>query len=348
MLKKDGNRIFDYCGACTLYLGAIVVTLITQALASVVAALLSNSHPTISTDGDFVTAFMIVIQATNALFIVLFCRTNKYRFDCAFVYKTEAKKLDYRDFIIPIAAALVLLVGMYLPTIWYGYFTVYALHIPPTAGNINLTTPSSVVMIVIASVFMAPLFEESIYRGVLFNGLKSSGSAVKAILLSALAFMLMHMSPLQVVFQFALGVLSAAIMNRTHRLLPCVLLHAVANAAALAIQFEPLVGIIDGCIAWLVANPVAAAFITLALFAAGGGALFALVRFGYGKNAATQSVQTEGEDGDREDKASLTPQTAAESARTEVRRGNGAVRFFIAIAISGVLFVLNLITLAVG
>ncbi|MDE7406273.1 MAG: CPBP family intramembrane metalloprotease [Clostridiales bacterium] len=338
MLKTSGNNIkkFDYCGACSFYLGAIVVTLICQALAGVASTLLSQSFSDIATNGDFLTAFMIFIQAANALFILLFCKRNKYRFDCALACKAD-KKVDYKDFIIPVVAAIVLLCAMYLPTLWYGYFTTYALHISPTAGNIDLSTPSSVVMIVIASVFMAPVFEETIYRGVLFNGLRKNGTAVKAVALSALAFMLMHMSPIQVVFQFSLGALSAVIMNKTRRLLPCVLLHATANAAALAIQFEPLVGVVGGCEAWLVANPVAAAFITLALLVAGGAALFALVRFGYGKQNAEVSEEIEDE--------KVTPQAIA---LADARKKDGTMRYFIAIGISGVLFIINLITMIAG
>lgn len=338
MLKTSGNKLkkFDYCGACSFYLGAIIVTLICQALAGVVSTLLSKSVPDISTNGDFLTAFMIVIQAANALFILLFCKRNKYRFDCALACKAD-KNVDYRDFILPVIAAIVLLFAMYLPTLWYGYFTTYALRIPPSSGNIDLTTTSSVVMIVSASVFMAPVFEETIYRGVLFNGLRKNGTAVKAVALSALAFMLMHMSPIQVVFQFALGALSAAIMNKTHRLLPCVLLHATANAAALAIQFEPLASVVDGGVAWMVANPTAAAFITLTLFVGGGAALFALVRFGYGNKNAEVSEDVDDE--------KVTPQAVA---LADARKKDGTIRYFIAIGISGVLFVINLITMIAG
>ncbi|MDE6201725.1 MAG: CPBP family intramembrane metalloprotease [Clostridiales bacterium] len=339
MLKTGGIKKFDYCGGCTFYLGAIIITLICQALAGVVSTLLAQSYPDIATNGDFLTAFMIVIQAANALFILLFCKINKYRFDCALACKAD-KKVDYRDFIIPEVGAIVLLFAMYLPTLWYGYFTTYALRIPSTTGNIDLSTPSSVVMIVIASVFMAPVFEETIYRGVLFNGLRKNGGAVKSVILCALAFMLMHMSPIQVVFQFALGALSAAVMNKTRRLLPCVLLHATANAAALAIQFPPLSGVIDGGMAWLVANPVAAAFITLGLLVAGGAALFALVRFGYGK----QNAEVELGAGDTDDEK-VTPQSVALS---EARNKDGTMRFFIAMGISGVLFIINLITMIAG
>lgn len=336
-MLKQGVKKFDYCSSCTFYLGAIVVTLVCQALVSFVAVALSSPYPDIATDGDFLTAFMIFIQAANAAFILLFCKVNNRRFDCNLAKRQD--KLDYRDFILPIAAAIILLLSMYLPTLWYGYFTQYVLHISPTAGSIDLSTASSVVMIVIASVFMAPVFEESIYRGVLFNGLKKNGTTVKAALLSSLAFMLMHMSPIQVVFQFSLGVLSAFIMHKTDRLLPCVLLHATANAAALAIQFDPLVGGVNGAVSWLVESPVAALFITLALLVVGGALLFVIVRFGFRRSA--QDAVSAGE----AETEKLTPEKlAVDNARDK----DGRMRFFIAIAISGVMFVINLITMVIG
>ena len=333
---RSGVKKFDYCASCTFYLGAIVVTLVCQALVSFVAVALSSSYPDISTNGDFLTAFMMFIQAANAAFILLFCKVNKTRFDCSLA-KNSDKKLDCRDFILPIAAAIVLLFTMYLPTMWYGFFTQYVLHISPSVGSIDLTTSSSVVMIVIASVFMAPVFEESIYRGVLFNGLKKNYAPIKAAVLCALAFMLMHMSPIQVVFQFSLGALAALIMSKTNRLLPCVLLHATANAAALAIQFDPLVGVVNGCINWLVKSPVAALFITLALLVGGGALLFVILRFGYGKTVQTEAIGGESEN--------LTPEKIAAA---DARKKDGKTRFFIAIAISGVMFVINLITMIVG
>ena len=337
---KSGVKKFDYCASCTFYLGAIAVTLVCQALISFVAVALASPYPDISTNGDFLTAFMIFIQAANAAFILLFCKVNKTRFDCRLAKNTD-NKLDYRDFILPVVAAIVLLFAMYLPTLWYGLFTQYVLHISPTAGSIDLSTTSSVVMIVIASVFMAPVFEESIYRGVLTNGLKKNGGAVKAVMLSALAFMLMHMSPIQVVFQFSLGVLSAFVMNKTNRLLPCVLLHATANAAALAIQFDPLASVVNGAVAWLVSSPVAALFITLALLAAGGALLFVIVRFGFGNNAQDAVISDEGET----DGKKLTPENIA---LADARDKDGKTRFIIATAISGVMFVINLITMVIG
>lgn len=353
--SKPIQRKYDYCGACTFYLGAIVITIVCQALAGVVSAALVGKFPDISKNGDFNTAFMIFVQAANIGFIVLFSKLNGYKFDFSFIKRErDGKALTPSVFIAPVLAAGLLLVGMYLPTIWFGYFTRYALHVPPDFGQLNLTTASSVAMAVIASVFFAPLCEETIYRGVLFNGLKKERTVLKAVLLSALAFMLMHMSPVQVVFQFSLGVLSAFVMHRSGRLLPSILLHAVANALALVMELTPLSAALAGCVAWLTNNVAAAFFITLGLFVACGGALFALVRFGFDLSDLLKRGKPE-DDGEAEveahakvevreevDREHNTPESMRDEIIAAARKKDGTFRFWTGIVICAVLLVINL------
>lgn len=343
-IKK--NKPFDFCAACTFYLGAIIVTLVCQALAGLVAAAFSGGYPDIANDDDFNTAFMIIIQLASLAFIFTFFKMNRCKPQFGiFKSKSSGKGITAVGIILPIVAAAALLAGMYLPTLWYGYFTQYALGIPPEFGNIPLDSASSKVMIVIASVFLAPICEETIYRGVLFNGLKSRGNTLRAVMLSALAFTLMHMSPIQVVFQFAVGVLSAYLMNATDRLYPSVLLHASANSLALVMQLTPFAGVLVGCEAWLVNNIAAAAFITLGLFVASGAVLFAIVKFGF-KLEKEKSLTTEASPAKVEPEVVSVEADESEKAAEALavtRNKDGAVRYWIAIGISALMFIFNLI-----
>lgn len=353
MLKNSGRlKPYDYCGACTFYLGAIVVTLICQALAGVVSSLLAKSYPGIEKSGDFSTAFMIVIQSANLAFILLFSKLNEKRLNFSVFRGEDGTGFSVMYVIMPVVCAAVLLVAMYLPTVWYGYFTRYALRIPPEAGNISLTTTSSVIMIVAASVFLAPVCEEAIYRGVLFNGLTSERGVLRSVLLSALAFMLMHMSPMQVVFQFSLGVLSAFIMHKSGRLYPSVILHSAANALALVMQLTPLAAVLDGCVVWLTQNIAAAVFITVGLFAGGFAVLYLLVKRGIGhkfvNNNGECGSNADFRSGGDEQPESDAKQTFIDQSSAASRRKDGTFRFWLAVAISGLLFLINLITLAVG
>ncbi len=71
--------------------------------------------------------------------------------------------------------------------------------------------------------------EELLFRGVIANGLREYGKG-KAVIISALAFTLMHTNPLQTVYQLFLGILLGLIYVETKSILPCMLLHGLNNA----------------------------------------------------------------------------------------------------------------------
>ena len=351
MLEKrlKNYKPYDFASSCSFYLGAIIVTLIIQGVAGVVAAAMNSAVPDIAENGDFNTAFMIVFQVANAGFIILFSYVRKSKFSFSYVKeKTTDKPLNAMCFVVPIVGAAVLMAALYLPTVWYGYLT-EAIGIPEGTGNIELTTPSSIVMIVIASVLLAPLFEETIFRGVLLHGLKEEYSALKAVLLSSLAFMLMHMSPLQVVFQFGLGVASAYIAIKSGRLLPSVLLHATANALALVIQMTPLSIVLYDCQAWLTQNVAAAVFITLGLFVAGFAAIFLLVPLAFGKGLPFGKKKNTAAEDDAANADNSSPAAADiaaihDAAVREVRKREGLLKYWIAAGISAAMFIINLVS----
>lgn len=360
MLKNSKNlSAYDYGGACAFYLGAIIVTLLCQAAAGIVSAALAKSYPDIAKNGDFNTAFMIVIQLANAAFIYFYTKLRRNKFDFTFVRRDgDDKGITPSVVIVPIIAAATLMFGMYLPTVWYGYFA-RVIGVPESAGEINLDTVSSIVMIVVASVALAPVMEETIYRGVLLHGMRRERSAIQAVMFSALAFTLMHMNVVQVVFQFALGVLSAFVALKTERLLPSIILHATANALALVMQLTPFAGVLAGCEAWLTQNIVAAFFITLGLFAAAFGALFALVKFGFDiKNVLARlgkGTTKSDEPQDGADDEAVAPQSADGNADDETAnrvaavrrksgRSDGTFKYFIGIGICAVMLIINMIT----
>ncbi|MDE7463925.1 MAG: CPBP family intramembrane metalloprotease, partial [Clostridiales bacterium] len=261
--------------------------------------------------------------------------------------------------------AAVLMVGMYLPTVWYGYFT-RVIGVPENTGDIDLGTASSIVMIVIASVALAPIMEETIYRGVLLHGLNREKPVVTSVMLTALAFTLMHMNVVQIVFQFALGVLSGFIAIKTKRLLPSILLHASANAFALIMQLTPLAGVLSSCEAWLTQNVAAAVFITLGLFAAGFGVLFVLVRYGFElkqtfarlfkKKTVAAHVEKAGETEEAVEEAVEEANAVSEKSSddetanrvAEIRRvssrSDGTFKYYIGLGICVVMLIVNLVT----
>ncbi|MBR1925783.1 MAG: CPBP family intramembrane metalloprotease [Clostridia bacterium] len=84
--------------------------------------------------------------------------------------------------------------------------------------------------------FLPAVTEELIYRGMIFNGLKKMGKW-PAILLSALAFCLMHGSLPQFPYTFLLGIILGYVMWETGALWLCMLIHFCNNATVLVAMF---------------------------------------------------------------------------------------------------------------
>lgn len=80
------------------------------------------------------------------------------------------------------------------------------------------------------------IFEELIYRGIIFNGLRKFGN-VKAIILSALFFALAHGSAVQLFYQLILGVVLALVVIRTGSIVASIVIHFLNNAMVIIYSY---------------------------------------------------------------------------------------------------------------
>ena len=83
-------------------------------------------------------------------------------------------------------------------------------------------------------VIAAPIFEEFIFRGLIFGGLRRSFGVWPATLASAAVFAILH-PPLAIVPVFVLGVCTALVYERTRSLLAPMIVHAVYNACVIGV-----------------------------------------------------------------------------------------------------------------
>jgi membrane protease YdiL (CAAX protease family) len=86
------------------------------------------------------------------------------------------------------------------------------------------------------AILAAPLFEEFIFRGLIFGGLRRTLKPSIAILASAAIFAIVH-PPLSMIPVFFLGVSAAVVYERTKMLAAPMLVHAIYNAAVLGFQW---------------------------------------------------------------------------------------------------------------
>jgi membrane protease YdiL (CAAX protease family) len=85
------------------------------------------------------------------------------------------------------------------------------------------------------AVIAAPIFEEFIFRGLIYGGLRRSFGIWPATLASAAVFAIVH-PPLAVVPVFVLGVCTALVYERTRSLLAPMIVHAVYNACVIGLS----------------------------------------------------------------------------------------------------------------
>lgn len=78
----------------------------------------------------------------------------------------------------------------------------------------------------------APVFEELTFRGVIFSGIRKSGSAVQAIVWSAVLFGLFHMNLNQMCYAIALGIFFGALREVTGSIIPSIICHMTINGSS--------------------------------------------------------------------------------------------------------------------
>jgi len=84
------------------------------------------------------------------------------------------------------------------------------------------------------AVIAAPAFEEFIFRGLIFGGLRRSFGVWPATLASAAVFAILHPA-LAIAPVFVMGVCAALVYERTRSLLAPMIVHAVYNACVVGV-----------------------------------------------------------------------------------------------------------------
>ena len=85
---------------------------------------------------------------------------------------------------------------------------------------------------ILAVAVVPALCEEIAFRGFIMSGLSSRGRTLQAIILSSIAFGIMHMIPQQVANAALVGLVLGALAFRSQSIFPCIAFHFVNNALA--------------------------------------------------------------------------------------------------------------------
>lgn len=87
---------------------------------------------------------------------------------------------------------------------------------------------------ILSTVVAAPILEEVLFRGLIFESCRERFGRGAAVFVSAALFGLIHILPVQVINAFVVGLILGYVYLKTNSLLSVIILHAVNNAIAYA------------------------------------------------------------------------------------------------------------------
>lgn len=120
-------------------------------------------------------------------------------------------------------------------------------------------------LISIISLALIPaVFEELLFRGIIFNGLKPYGKTF-SIVVSAVMFSVFHMSLNQTLYPVLMGLLFGGIMFKENNILYTMIVHFVCNFTTITLAYFNISFVFSGWVYVAIACILAVAFLTFAL-----------------------------------------------------------------------------------
>lgn len=221
-------------------LDVLVIYGAAQILAALLAVLLSASGD----DPDVLLPLLVALSPVVSLVATLLWLRLRYRGHLMQVMGERSPRLS--DAGIGVAFGLLCLLGQRI--IVLGIATVadgLGAELPVVQETFRtiIQRPGAVPLFVLTTVVLAPLAEEVLFRGVLFQGLRRRTGFWVAALVSAALFTLPHLAEGGGVFAtgvissgiLPLGVVFAALVERRGSLAPAIVAHATYNAIGVAV-----------------------------------------------------------------------------------------------------------------
>lgn len=89
------------------------------------------------------------------------------------------------------------------------------------------------ILTIISSGLIGPIYEETLFRYILYNRLKKKYSIKKSILITTIIFALIHLSTIKIIYAFTLGLIINMSYEKYHNILSPILIHIAANTIVL-------------------------------------------------------------------------------------------------------------------
>jgi membrane protease YdiL (CAAX protease family) len=119
------------------------------------------------------------------------------------------------------------------------------------------------ILIISGAIIIAAFSEELLFRGFLQVSLEKKGDPNRAVILSSIAWTIIHMNPYWAIQIFIMGVIIGFLAWRTNSVIPCIIVHGMNNfIAVLFINFQ-----LDKKISWyLMGDHVSPVLLVISLY----------------------------------------------------------------------------------
>lgn len=223
------KRTLTASGGAAIYLIAILVNLGVQLLGSVALVIAGAVSGKAGVSSVLNYVLMALLQAGFLLTFALFVKKS----DRGLAFPVRA--LKWYDILLGVLAAGICVFCFIFPAQWF------AVLLEKIGYNFSTEIPLDgaldVTLCVIVTVIIAPVCEELVFRGALLTGLTKKFGVIPSVILSGLAFSLMHMNPEQTVYQFFMGCVCAYLAICSGSVLCPMIVHACNNLIAIIFEF---------------------------------------------------------------------------------------------------------------
>ncbi len=221
-----------------IFLIALVTPILLSLLFTLIATQIANGqeidYKTVSSNIWFQVSYILINFALYILIYFLYNKTKKIRYN--------AIKLDFKmkwhTYLLLIGVGVLSLFGIqYFIGAVDKFLELIKYPLDDSLPVINPTGWGSYFASLLLLAVIPAIEEELIFRGIIFNGLRSRFKDYQAILLSAAMFTLMHASLQQFVYPFLLGIIMAWVVMRTGSLMSSIIVHFTNNAIVVTLAF---------------------------------------------------------------------------------------------------------------
>ncbi len=216
---KDGSLIYLFAVA-----GMLIASLNLSMLVGLIGGTTGQDATTLLSQNW--TIYLNAILSETAYFLVFMIYSKRNKIEKFSIKNINKKTFDLRFLVVFVLSIFVFFGSLNFTTFFNTLFANFA---TPSSGRVPLGNFGEFLLSVLCFAVIPAIAEELIFRGVIFSSLKNKIGLVWAVLVSGVAFTLIHFSIFQTIHQFLLGVVLALIFYFSGKLIYSMFFHFCNN-----------------------------------------------------------------------------------------------------------------------